>query len=208
MQHCVRRRSSFPARDACPFPNPILSAAAFRLTRAVRQESRPALKEEGQSLIELAVGIPFLIAIVVVLVEMGIVFASFISLINATREAAVFAAMYPQLADPSHDNDPFNCSSSTPGSCPTLWQEYQNRASAEIFVIPGEALRAGQLIDAHLLVIDRPITAGTTEPGDPITVTATYQLQTFLSTASLPYFGRFGLPSYYTLRYSMTAPIR
>jgi len=41
-------------------------------------------KEDGQSIVELAIGIPFLMMIIIGVIEMGLVFATYVSLINAT----------------------------------------------------------------------------------------------------------------------------
>jgi Flp pilus assembly protein TadG len=138
-------------------------------------------------MVEIAVAFPFLILIVIVLIDFGIVFASFLSLVNATREGAVFASMYPQLAitSPSqclqvtgtatvstpHDPD----QSITGATCVgyqddkpyaggagvtntlSIWTEYVDRIRNDVVLPVGEPLKATQLADVDLLYIDRPI---------------------------------------------------
>lgn len=153
---------------------------------------------QGQSIIEVAVALPFLLLIVFALIEFGVVFASYLSLVNATREGTVFATMYPELADPAcgslpnpncvgaKDNQPF-------GSGTTLWREYFKRVNDEIVVVLGDPLRAGQIVITNTLVVERPVLGPATttcptrkEAGCPITVTVRYYLRTFTSDMSLP----------------------
>ncbi len=183
-------------------------------------------RSRGQSVVEVAVGVPFLLAIVVALIEMGMIFASFLSVVTATHDGAFFASNYPTLAAANcgdtpaayppaspppdtcvgaHDND------TIPGGSVQIYSEYYNRASVDILAVSGP-LQAQLLLDPDSLIISRPITDTTCtnigEMGCAITVTVTYQLHTLLSAVSVPYFGRFGLPSYYTIQYSMGMPIR
>lgn len=162
--------------------------------------------QRGQSIVEVAVALPFLIAIVIGLIEMGIVFASYLSLVNATREGAIYASMHPELTDANQ----------TPTSSST-WHEYYDRVANEIVVVIGEPLRAGQLLNQDALTVDRPVLGPpdaahgcptALEAGCPITVTVYFQIQTLTSDISLPYFERFGLPNYYRMSYSMGIPIR
>ncbi len=165
--------------------------------------------ESGQSLVELAVGAPFLIFLILGVIEMGLVLAVYISLINAAREGASFASKYPQLSNSSHYSDTYTCASA---SCPTLGEEYENRVKNEVYYEPGDSLVARQLIenlDPNKIDIQVPvITNGSIDKGSPITVTVVYSVQTFTSQISLPFFGRFGLPNVYRLQYSMSMPIR
>jgi Flp pilus assembly protein TadG len=166
-------------------------------------------KEHGQSMVEVALTLPFLLVIILALVEMGILFASYIALVNATREGAIYSSMHPELSD----------SSKTPAVTTqnqnTVWEIYQNRVIDEVSVAVGNKLYEGQLADAPNLVVDRPVLGPTStqcpnrnDMGCPITTTVHYQIHTFLSDASLPAFGRFGLPSTYRIDYSMSMPIR
>jgi len=152
----------------------------------------------GQSLLEISVAIPFLLLIVFALIESGIIFASYLSLVNATREGAVFASMYPDLADTAcgatpnpqcvgtKDNQPF-------GGGSTLWREYVKRVNDEIVVVLGDPLRAGQIVLTNTLTVRRPVLGPATsscptrkEAGCPITVTVSYYVRTFTSDMSLP----------------------
>ena len=179
----------------------------------------------------MAIALPFLIAIILLLIEMGILFASFVSLVNATREGAMFASTYPQLADqtcgttsPPPDDTP-GCNG-THDSDPYLgsvhyWDEYRRRINDEIVVTVGEPLRGTGVVDVDTLTVDRPVVDWSCKPdpnrpsyvdpfgaGCPITVTVHYKLHTFTSDMSLPGFGRFGLPNYYQLDYTLTMPNR
>jgi hypothetical protein len=152
----------------------------------------------GQSMLEVAVALPFLLLIIIALIEMGIVFASYLSLVNAAREGAVFASMYPTLADLTCGSTPNpGCvgpkDSQAFGSGTTLWDEYVKRVNDEIVVVIGEPLKAGQLLDQDILTVQRPILGPTStscptrsEAGCPITITVHYRLHTFTSDISLP----------------------
>jgi hypothetical protein len=90
-------------------------------------------EEKGQSIVEIAVTLPFLIVIVIALVEMGIVFASYLSLVNAAREGAVFASMYSELSDPQGRYDNRLYGGVITGTV-TISNEYTSRVANEIFV--------------------------------------------------------------------------
>ena len=169
----------------------------------------------GQSMLEVAVALPFLLLIVIALIEMGIVFASYVALVNAAREGAIFAAMCPVIADSSKDTDSNLGSSCTPPI--QNIQEYQTRVKNEIVTVLGGRLVAGQIqiedstcnsgdpfwgyVDC--LQVDRPVLSSNCqscvcpppgcsscptgkETGCPITVTVHYRLYTFTSGMSLP----------------------
>ncbi len=173
--------------------------------------SEPCFREEGQSLVELGIGAPFLILLVIALMEMGIVFSVYISLINAAREGAAFASKYPQITDPNHANDDYNPDGNVScTSCHTITEEFQDRVIGEIND-PTQPL-AGQegqrLIENGTMAPPVAIAPNGITPGSPITVTVVYSLQTFTSRVSLPFFGRFGLPAVYRMQYSYSMPIR
>ncbi len=169
-------------------------------------------KHRGQSVIELSLTLPLLLMLVLALIEMGVVFGSYISLANATREGAVFAAMHPELTDPANDDNTYGSGTRT------VWEEYVKRVNDEIVVLVGEPLREGQILDTDTLTVDRPVLGPAPGPscpgsnprniGCPITVTASYRIHTFVSEMSLPGVGRLGLPNFYELRYSVGMPIR
>ena len=180
-------------------------------------------KTAGQSMVELSIALPFLILIVLALVEIGIVFASYLSLVNATREGAIFASMHPELinstcgatpyptctANAANDNSSFGSSGTT---STTVWSEYNNRVANEVFVVIGETLERGGLLTTDNFTVYRPVAQSSCTqpigPGCMITITVNYQLQTLTSGISFPAFGRFGLPSTYRINYSMVIPVR
>lgn len=167
----------------------------------IKEQERNA--EEGQSLVEFAVGLPFVLLVIIVLVEMGLVFVTYISMINAAREGAIFASMHPELINSANDNDILS-----PGTT-TIWQEYQDRVRNEVYVVTTQQLRSSRLLTQDDIDVARPfVDGGASAAGDPITVTVTYSLTTFTSGISLPFFDRFGLPNQYRLVYSFGMPIR
>src|SRR5262249_23269804 len=117
--------------------------------------------QRGQSIIEVAFSIPFILILTLIIIEMGIVFSTYLAVLNATREGAIFASMYPTLIDstcgaipsPScagaHDSDTYGGS----GNSVTIWNEYRNRIANESFVAVGEVLRAEALISSSIFYI-------------------------------------------------------
>jgi TadE-like protein len=172
-------------------------------------------RERGQSVVELAFSLPFILLIVLMIIEMGIVFTTYLAVVNAAREGAVFASMYPQLADATCGSTPQpSCTGANDsmsyggaGNNVTIWEEYVNRISNESFVAVGEKLRAQQLIDQGTFYIERP-DAPSTSVGSAISVTVHYTLTTFSSGMSFPFFGRLGLPNSYHIHYDFSMPIR
>ena len=74
------------------------------------QTGTPDQRQRGQSIVEFAFSLPFLLLIVLMVIEMGVVFSTYLAVVNGAREGAVFAAMYPQLADPACGRTPnSNC---------------------------------------------------------------------------------------------------
>jgi hypothetical protein len=186
-------------------------------------------KEErgaGQSMVEMAMTLPLLIMLVLALIEIGIVLATYIALINAAHEGATFASMYPELGDRTCGATPYpTCvgafdtklyGGSTVTTTLTIWNEYYDRVQSEVVMFVGGALREGGLLTFDQLTVDRPVldpaTKSTcskgTEPLCTITVTVHYNLHTFSSDMSLPGVGRLGLPNYYELKYTYAMPIR
>jgi hypothetical protein len=64
----------------------------------------------------------------------------------------------------------------------------------------------GKYLDC--LKVDRPIGGPSLTVGTNITVTVHYRIHTFTSEMSLPSVGRFGLPPYYQIDYSIGIPLR
>ena len=141
---------------------------------------RSGCSERGSALVEVAFGSLFLLGLIIALFEMGMVFSAYVAVINASRAGATYASMHPDPLDP----------------------EYGRYAE-----IARHELRAARLDMSKVQVLP-PETPEGTEPGRPIRVTVIYRLSTFTSTLSLPVFGRFGLPSEYTLAWTTTVPIR
>ena len=136
--------------------------------------------EQGSALVEASFAAVFLIALVVAVFEFGMVFSSYVAVINASRAGASYASMYPNPAS----------------------AEYSRYAD-----IARNEARAARL-NMETLDVLAPVTPEGTDAGDPIRVTVEYRLRTFSSSISLPIFGRMGLPDTYTIRWATTAPIR
>ncbi|MBI5653910.1 MAG: pilus assembly protein [Chloroflexi bacterium] len=132
---------------------------------------------------------PFLLFLVLALYEMAQVFTAYIALVNAAREGAVFASLNSELSDPvkvPSDNQ--------------LYKDYTDRVKQEILALE---------LNPQYLTVSRPVSATVAPSTRPsITVTLGYQLQTFVGTVAVPFFGRMGLPSTYGLSYSVGMPIR
>jgi len=174
----------------------------------------------------MAMTLPLLIMLVLALIEIGIVLGTYIALINAAHEGAVFASMYPELGDRTCGATPNpTCAGtfdtklyggSTVTSTVTIWYEYYDRVQSEVVMFVGGALREGGLLTFDQLTVDRPVLdpatksgcSQGTEPLCTITVTVHYNVHTFSSDMSLPGVGRLGLPNYYQLNYSYAMPIR
>ena len=146
--------------------------------------------EEGQSLVEVSVVSIFLILIGLMIFEAGVTFSSYIALLNASREGARYASAHPELCDPNK----------TPEESSAYVHFTEDVVKAEV--------QLGHMLDAARLTVQRPVLVdGTSAPGDPMRVQVDYQLHTFTSTISLPFFGRFGLPNYWPLRAWTIMPI-
>ena len=169
----------------------------------------------GQSVVEIAFSLPFLLVIVLMVIEMGIVFSTYLAVVNAAREGAVFASMYPKLVDATCGSTPqpdcVGASDSLPMNGITgtqaIWREYSDRVTNEAYVAVGERLQAQQLIRTGIFRIERPIESGA-NVGDSITVTVHYTITSLSSGMSFPIFGRMGLPNSYHIHYDFAMPIR
>lgn len=164
-------------------------------------------------MIEMALTMPLLIMLALALVEIGIVFANYIALVNAAHEGAAFASMYPELADPQGNSDTETYGGGNNGV--TIWNEYVDRVQSDVHIVVGENLRASGLLNQDTLTVDRPVSDSYSWGCTPsatqicmITVTVHYQLHTFTSDVSLPGVGRLGLPNYYLLGYTYKMAIR
>lgn len=147
--------------------------------------------ERGQSLVEVAGVSIFLIFLSLMIFETGVMFFSYVALLNASREGAIYASAHPELADAAR----------TPEDS-QAYLTYTER------IVKGE-VRLGNLVDPNELTIHRPVLVdGTSGFGDPIRVQVDYRLVTFSSTIRLPFVGRFGLPNFWPMSASTTMPIR
>ena len=131
--------------------------------------------EKGQSMLEMTVGLVFLVLIVLVLFEMAVLFYSYIALLNASREGAVYAATHPTIAtmDPG---DP----------------DYETYETFEI-ITTAEAVAAGLRTDPEFFEIRTPEIPYGIDPLDPIIVRVRYQLINPTQGIVLPFLGRMGL---------------
>jgi hypothetical protein len=158
--------------------------------------------ERGQGLVEAAVAIAFLLMLVIGIFEVGQVFSAYIVLVNSVRDGALYASANPDLRNQVSES---NCHAQglTQEAYPNLYA-YCERVKLGIITRRLDP-------DDQYLTIMNPIY----EPlnGSPnryrITVGAEYRLSTlFTSSISMPFFGRLGLPSSYTLSYKMVVESR
>ena len=147
--------------------------------------------ERGQSIVEVAGVSIFLILLSLMIFEAGVMFGSYVALLNASREGAVYASAHPNLSDP--DQTPVD------GAEYIIYSEN---------IVKGE-VQMGNMLDASKLTVHRPLLVdGTDDFGDPIKAQVDYRLYTFSSTIRLPWLGRMGLPDYWPLTASTIMPIR
>ena len=164
----------------------------------------------GQSVVEVAVIVPFLLVLLLGVIEMGLVFTTYLAVVSAAREGAVFASVYPTLTDSSHDNDVYGGSTGNLSTTVTIYDEYIDRIKNEAFVQPAERLVANGMLEATPadFVIMRPYAPTPTTLGTPITVTVHFTIASMTRGMSMPLFGRLGLPDHYHIQYAFAMPIR
>ncbi len=152
MKTCKRQNSQNPAQST---PDGHLRRPRYALGG-----------EEGQSMLEMTVGVIFLLLVVLVLFEMAMLFYSYIAALNASREGAVFASLYPDLreGDPQYDR--------------------------YVSIVNAEAQAAG--LDPDYLTVYPP-EAPVTEPLYPVIVKVDYELLNPTQGIFLPFLGRMGL---------------
>lgn len=132
-------------------------------------------REEGQSMLEMTIGMIFLLGIVIILFEMALLFYTYISLLNASREGAAYAAKHPELATVT-----------LPSEDPT-WLQYLEVTAEELHA-------AGLRTGGGELVQGPPIVGSCgAERLCPITVTLHYSLTNPTQGVVLPVLGRMGL---------------
>jgi hypothetical protein len=120
-------------------------------------------------MLEMTVGMVFLVLIVLILFEMAVLFYSYIALLNASREGAIFAATHPLMV---------------PGD--STYERYETITTAE-------AIEGGLVTDPEFFEIRQPETPYGVDPLDPIIVRVSYQLVNPTSGIILPFMGRMGL---------------
>jgi hypothetical protein len=127
-------------------------------------------------MLEMTMGLVFLLIIVLILFEMAVLFFSYIALLNASREGAIYAATHPAMNlipdDPIPDDPEYD--------------SYKAITTAEV-------IAAGLLTDPEFFVIYRPVTPEGIDPLDPIIVKVSYQLINPTHGIVLPFLGRMGL---------------
>ena len=147
--------------------------------------------ERGQSMVEVAVVSVFFMILAIMIYEAGIAFSTYTVLLNASREGGIYASAHPELT--------------TVLTNTAVYQEYLAVAATEASSLPGWVDR-----DNASFRIDRPqlvqTNASTGEQG--LRVRVTYNVRTFTSTISLPFFGRMGLPSYWPISAWTIMPAR
>jgi len=156
-------------------------------TQADKGERRlrlPHRGEEGQGLLEAAVAFLFLLLILLVMFEMAVVFASYISLLNTSVQGAIYAAGHTNMEDDPPDEN---------------YLQY-------ISIIQAECLAGG--LSWTDVRVNPPQLPANVVPGEPLTVTVDYTLTTFASEVVFPMFGRFGLPTRYMISARTSVPIR
>jgi hypothetical protein len=132
----------------------------------LQRPCNPLRGQEGQSMLEMTVGVIFLLIVVLVLFEMAMLFYSYIAALNASREGAVFASLYPDL------------------------QEGDPQYGRYVSIVKAEAEAAGLNID-YLTVY--PPEASVNEPLYPVIVKVDYELLNPTQGIFLPILGRMGL---------------
>jgi len=130
-----------------------------------RLSMRPERKEKGQALLEMTVGTIFLLLIVLIIFEMAMLFYSYISLLNASREGAVYASLHPDMV---------------PGS-----EQY----TTYLEITSNEAEAAGLNTATGYFTITAPIKTDCVS----VTVTLNYKIVNPSQGIILPWLGRMGL---------------
>lgn len=143
--------------------------------------------EEGQGLLEMTVGLIFLMGIVLILFEMAMLFYSYIALLNASREGAVYASIHPEVIDTGA----------------ATYDRFYEITSAE-------ANAAGLITDTTYFQVLTPWidTSCGTDPLCPITVRVRYEVINPTQGIILPILGRMGLFQSAWMQAETEMPIR
>ncbi len=141
----------------------------------------------------MAIVFPFLLVLLIGVIELAQAFTVYIGMINAAREGAVYASLHPELRN---EADLTSCSIDQ-----DICTNYVDRVKAE-------AIALGLDVDDNLTIMPPTIRSGDSGINCPITTTVAYSLTTFTSNMNLPLVGRFGLPNSYLIQYGVSMPIR
>lgn len=164
--------------------------------------------ERGQSLVEASITLIFLLLLVIAIFEFGQVLSAYITLTNSVRDGAVYAASHArndQLRGEVRDLQ------SRAGYQQNTYCSNPNNPSYVHLNVYCERVKQGILIrgldpaPAYLTILD-PIFQPSSQnaAGFTILVGAEYRVTTlFTSSISMPLLGRMGLPSQYTISYTM-----
>jgi hypothetical protein len=120
-------------------------------------------------MLEMTFGVAFLAIVVLILFEMAVLYYSYIALLNASREGAVFAATHPTMMPGDSDYERFER------------------------ITTAEAVEAGLVTEPGFFKIQPPEKPEGIEPLDPIIVRVSYQLINPTQGVILPFLGRMGL---------------
>ncbi|MDQ7031004.1 MAG: pilus assembly protein [Ardenticatenia bacterium] len=181
------------------------------ITRRRRKRQRPGGyrgNEQGQSLVEASITLIFLLLLVIAIFEMAQVFSTYLVLVNSVRDGAIYAASHAKANQLPQDVEMLQ---RDPTYQPNTYCTNPNNPSLQHLNAYCERVKQGILIrgldpqGAYLTILD-PVFVPTTKntAGFTILVGAEYRLTTlFTSSISLPLLGRMGLPSQYTVSYTM-----
>jgi hypothetical protein len=121
-------------------------------------------------MLEMTLGLVFLVLIVLILFEMALLFYSYIALLNASREGAVYASLFPNIVDTA---DPH-------------YSQYES-------IVIAEAQAAGLNTEDTVFEVFLPETPEGLDPLDPVIVKVSYQVINPTQGIFLPLLGRMGL---------------
>ncbi len=165
-------------------------------------------RERGQSLVEASITLVFLLLLVIAIFEMAQVFSTYLVLVNSVRDGAIYAASHAKSNQLPQDVETLK---RQPNYQPNTYCSNPTNPSLGHLNTYCERIKQGILIrgldpqGAYLTILD-PVFVPTTKnaAGFTILVGAEYRLTTlFTSSISLPLLGRMGLPSQYTVSYTM-----
>lgn len=157
--------------------------------RGTAHYNREAAGEEGQALVEMTICVVFLLLVSVALFEFAMVFYSYISLLNAAREGAVYASIYPDVAE---------------GTSSPHWDEFESTTRAEAEA--SGLVTGGEVFEVLPPVREYPPAC----ENDVCTITCVLHYEVMNDTQGifLPFMGRMGLFQSLVLQAHVDMPIR